>query len=365
MSVSESKPAPPDPWPWFHGDSQRHPLGRLPAPPPWRDTSDAARRDLGVKFQVTGGPKSRTVDVVNAALLLRRPILITGKPGTGKSTLARAVAEELELGEVLVWPITTRTTLQQGLYHYDAIGRLHAVSIRRQKLELRRLLGNDDPVDEDEIKRLTDEEDIGDYIRLGPLGTAFAVSNQGATDPKQPPLRPRVLLIDEIDKSDIDLPNDLLHVLEQGEFEIPELSRIKTPKDKPVFVRTHDRKGRKVPVFEGYVRCEQFPLILMTSNGEREFPPAFFRRCHRLQIEPPTREELTAIVNARLEKAKGRPEVAAEIDEFLSRRDGSEKNKESANLAVDQLLNAVQLLLENVDVKPLRDVLYRSLTGPS
>ena len=139
--MSESKPEPPDLWPWFHGDSQRHPLGRLPAPPPWRDTSDAARRDLGVKFQVTGGPKSRTVDVVNAALLLRRPILITGKPGTGKSTLARAVAEELELGEVIVWPITTRTTLQQGLYYYDAIGRLHAVSIRRQKLELRRLLG--------------------------------------------------------------------------------------------------------------------------------------------------------------------------------------------------------------------------------
>jgi MoxR-like ATPase len=327
---------------------------------------------MGLKFQIDRGKESKISRVVNAALLLRRPLLVTGKPGTGKSTLARAIAEELDLGEVLIWPITTRTALQDGLYHYDAIGRLHAVSIRREHLDLRRL--------ELELRRLGDvtgparppgplptaeEPDIGDFIRLGPLGTALAVTRtpHEQADGKPPPLRPRVLLIDEIDKGDIDLPNDLLHVLEQGEFEIFELSRMKDQVNKPVQVRTHDRGGRLVPVFRGLVRCEQFPLIIMTSNGEREFPPAFLRRCLRLEMGLPTLEDLTKIVKSRLEQAAGRYGVAEEIEEFLGRRDGSKTHHKPSELSVDQLLNAIQLILKDVDIEPIRDVLYRSLTG--
>lgn len=125
--------------------------------------------------------------MVNAALYLRRPLLVTGNPGTGKTSLAYSVAYELDLGEVLYWPITTRTTLKDGLYNYDAVGRLQDAKLNP----------------DDSLNR------IGKYITLGPLGTALLPSE-----------RPRVLLIDEIDKSDVDLPNDLLHVFENGEYTI-------------------------------------------------------------------------------------------------------------------------------------------------
>src|SRR5579862_8669550 len=92
----------------------------LPDPPPWREVPKSKRPKRGITFQAA----PEEIEVVNAALYLRRPLLVTGRPGTGKSSLAYAVAEELQLGEVLVWPITSRSTRQEGLYHYDAIGRL-------------------------------------------------------------------------------------------------------------------------------------------------------------------------------------------------------------------------------------------------
>ncbi|PSB65246.1 AAA family ATPase, partial [filamentous cyanobacterium CCP1] len=189
-------------WKIFRGD-HRDPhdgIDRLPKAPSWRpfgtDISPGVsrRKRRGETFQV----RPEEVEMVNAALYLRRPLLITGKPGTGKSSLAYAVARELNLGEVLYWPITTRTTLKDGLYSYDAIGRLQEVKQSEAKGE-----------------QVDDPQKIANYITLGPLGTALLPSS-----------RPRILIIDEIDKSDIDLPNDLLTIFEEGRFEIPELARL-------------------------------------------------------------------------------------------------------------------------------------------
>src|SRR5262249_6853717 len=165
-----------------------------PEPPPWR-VFDGLDKKRGLTYRPTDVEK----EAVNAALYLRRPLLVTGPPGSGKSSLAYAVAEELEPGkDVLRWPINSRSTLAEGLYRYDAVARLRDASLRRQ----------------DGAAGEADVLDIGDYLTLGPLGTALL-----------PRDRPRVLLIDEIDKSDIDLPNDLLHVFEEGRYEIPELVR--------------------------------------------------------------------------------------------------------------------------------------------
>jgi MoxR-like ATPase len=244
--------------------------------------------------------------------------LVTGRPGTGKTSLAYRVAYELGLGEVLEWPITTRTMLKDGLYQYDAIGRA-----QEQDGSL---------------------ADIGDYIRLGPLGTALIPCD-----------RPRVLLIDEIDKSDIDLPNDLLNIFEEGRFEIPELSRIKdkqvngiqmsqvrvktayTDESEPSF-----EKDSHYDLPKGQVSCTAFPLVIMTSNGEREFPAPFLRRCLRLTMEKHGKSELEEIVQRHLGDQIDKGKVDELISAFLKKRDQEEKD-----LATDQLLNAVYLTTAN------------------
>jgi len=105
----------------FLGSAEPHDgIGKLPAPPPWRDFGHGARGQKGRTYHAG----AREIELVNAALYLRRPLLITGRPGVGKTSLAHAVAWELKLGEVLIWPINTRSTLQHGLYDYDAIGRM-------------------------------------------------------------------------------------------------------------------------------------------------------------------------------------------------------------------------------------------------
>jgi MoxR-like ATPase len=334
-------------------------VNRLPAPPPWRTFGDkslvaqerrhsdqeelAALERKGSTFRTddveatnednVAAPKAnaanaakdenrqQVIEMVNAALYLRRPLLITGKPGTGKSSLIHAVAYELQLGGVLEWPITSRSTLQQGLYSYDAIGRL-------------------------QDKQSGDTREIQDYLQLGPLGTALL-----------PTRRPRALLIDEIDKGDLDLPNDLLFIFEQGKFTIPELQRLKS--EKPLPVRDHTGK-ESFPILNGEVRCHQFPFVVMTSNGEREFPAPFLRRCLQLRMEEPSTELLKKIVEAHLEK-----DVAAQADKLIAE---FVKRRKAESLATDQLLNAIHLVKGNhgvaeEDQDRLINALLKALTS--
>jgi MoxR-like ATPase len=298
---------PPSPsWRSFRG----LPFARELPPIPQRDA------ERGAGYEASDEER----ELVNTALILRRPLLVTGKPGSGKSTLAYAVAWELGLGPVLRWSVTTRSVLQDALYRYDAIARLQEAS----------LIGG--------------KPDIGRFITLGPLGTALI-----------PATSPRVLLIDEIDKGDIDLPNDLLNVLEEGEFEIPELTRL-ADEQALVEVRPGDGEGM-VPVERGVVRCHEFPLIVMTSNGEREFPPAFLRRCLRLTIQQPGADKLARIVQQRIQLSTADQNLASTlIDEFLARRTTQE-------LATDQLLNAIYLMA--CQVNPLdRTALLNALLRP-
>ena len=284
----------------------------LPPSPSWRQFDGDIKKEQrrGATFQA----RSEDIDLVNAALYLRRPLLVTGKPGSGKTSLAYAVAYELKLGEVLYWPITTRTSLKDGLYYYDAIGRLQDAQQQNKN-------------NQDNLK------EIGNYIQLGPLGTALLPSNQ-----------PRVLLIDEIDKSDIDLPNDLLHVFEEGEFQIPELVRI-SEKLATVEVRTAYKnedeptyQDIKVPIIQGRVRCQTFPFVILTSNGERDFPPPFLRRCLRLNMREPNDVELEKIVEAHLGKdGEVRKQTKDLIAQFLAKR-------QHGDLATDQLLNVIYLM---------------------
>lgn len=241
---------------------RRRPLDDVYTVPP---IDSASARRLGHRPPLPV-QDSQAIELVNAALYLRRPLLVTGEPGSGKSTLAHALAHELGLGRVLQWPIVSRTELRSGLYTYDAIGRLQDAQLDRTRAE-----------ETAESAEARHDPSIGRYIRLGPLGTALLAMK-----------RPRVLLIDELDKSDIDLPNDLLNIVEEGEFGIPELERIADrPGQGAVQVLTDD--GLRVPVTGGRIRCHAFPVIVMTSNGEREVSRAAAAPLHPPAPRPAAR----------------------------------------------------------------------------
>ncbi|WP_055491166.1 MoxR family ATPase [Streptomyces sp. TP-A0356] len=339
-------PRPPS-W-WVFRDNGTHhapsdPLPPLPAPPPWRrfrpdtdsppldipepaDSSDVERKLGSCR---AGTLDHGVVDVINAAIQLRRPMLVTGQPGTGKSSLAYQIAAELGLGRVLWWPVVSRTALRDGLYDYDAIGRVQ-----------------DAPVGTGPGTQRGPLPDVGRYLTLGPLGTALL-----------PWKRPRVLLIDELDKSDVDLPNDLLHIFEEGEFRIRELERLGQSR-REASVGTADH-GSPVVVRDGRVRCSEFPVVVITSNGERAFSPAFRRRCLEVELAAPDEERLAAMIESHFGP---QPDARTRelIRSFLELRgDGS--------LAADQLLNTVHMLTngaadaDEASWARLRAALWRSL----
>lgn len=184
---------------------------------------------------------------VNCALALERPLLVKGEPGTGKTLLAEAIAESLD-SELITWHVKSTTRAQDGLYVYDTVQRLY-----------------DSRFDDGDVK------DIKRYIKLGPLGRAL-----------EAPTR-RVLLIDEVDKADLEFPNDLLHELDRMRFKIVETG-------------------------EEIVARER-PIVIITSNNEKELPDAFLRRCVFHFIDFPEAELMRQIVRVH------HPDLAAELAE--------------------------------------------------
>ena len=227
---------------------------------------------------------------VNAALTLERPLLVKGEPGTGKTVLAEEVAKALDL-ELLTWHIKSTTKAHQGLYEYDAITRLR-----------------DSQLGDERVK------DIKNYINRGKLWEAFAY--QGRV----------VLLIDEIDKADIEFPNDLLQELDRMEFFVYETGET--------------------------IKAETRPLVIITSNNEKELPDAFLRRCFFHYIAFPDHETMTEIVKVHFPDLKSRL-VKEALSVFYEVRDVPGLKKKPST---SELLDWLKLLMnEDIDETTLRE----------
>lgn len=212
---------------------------------------------------------------VNAAVALQRPLLIKGEPGTGKTMLAEEVAEGLSM-RLIQWHIKSTTKAQQGLYEYDAVSRLR-----------------DSQLGDDRV------HDIANYIKRGKLWEAFASDEQV------------VLLIDEIDKADIEFPNDLLVELDRMEFFVYETGEV--------------------------IKAKHRPIIIITSNNEKELPDAFLRRCFFHFINFPNRDTMREIVDVHYPNIK-QTLVNEALEVFFDVRDiPGLKKKPSTSELIDWL----------------------------
>lgn len=225
---------------------------------------------------------------VNAAIALQRPLLIKGEPGTGKTMLALEVAKSLDL-PLIEWHIKSTTKAQQGLYEYDAVTRLR-----------------DSQLGDERVK------DISNYIQKGKLWEAFTSEKQA------------VLLIDEIDKADIEFPNDLLQEIDRMEFYVYETKENIVAKNRPI--------------------------VIITSNNEKELPDAFLRRCIFHYIKFPERDTMEQIIGVHFPKIKKKL-LSEALDVFFELRDvpGLKKNPSTS-----ELIDWIKLLLSD-DIP--RDVL--------
>ncbi len=236
---------------------------------------------------------------VNAAVTLQRPLLVKGEPGTGKTMLAIEVAKSLGV-PIIEWHIKSTTKAQQGLYEYDAVSRLR-----------------DSQLGDERVK------DIRNYIRRGKLWEAFEME-----------VRP-VLLIDEIDKADIEFPNDLLQELDRMEFFVYETGET--------------------------IKARNRPIVIITSNNEKELPDAFLRRCFFHYIKFPDTETMRAIVDVHFPGLKGRL-VAEALKIFYDLREVPGLKKKPST---SELLDWIKLLLnEDIGPETLRENDPRKLIPP-
>jgi MoxR-like ATPase len=236
---------------------------------------------------------------VNAAVTLQRPLLVKGEPGTGKTVLAHEISKALK-APLIEWHIKSTTKAQQGLYEYDAVSRLR-----------------DSQLGDARVK------DIGNYIKKGKLWEAF-------TAPERP-----VLLIDEIDKADIEFPNDLLQELDRMEFYVYETGQT--------------------------IKADKRPIVIITSNNEKELPDAFLRRCFFHYIKFPDAETMRDIIEVHFPGQKGRL-VTEAMRVFYDIRDVPGLKKKPST---SELLDWIKLLL-NEDITPetLREQDPRKLIPP-
>ncbi|KZL21365.1 Lon protease 1 [Pseudovibrio axinellae] len=236
---------------------------------------------------------------VNAAITLERPLLVKGEPGTGKTVLAQEIAESLGR-PLLEWNVKSSTKAQQGLYEYDAVSRLR-----------------DSQLGDERVK------DIKNYIRKGKLWNAFEMDE-----------RP-VLLIDEIDKADIEFPNDLLQELDRMEFYVYETGET--------------------------IKARQRPIVIITSNNEKDLPDAFLRRCFFHFIKFPDEGTMREIVNVHFGNIKDRLLKEA-LSSFYNLRDIPGLKKKPST---SELLDWIKLLLnEDIDPETLKEKENRKVIPP-
>ncbi|WP_239342122.1 MoxR family ATPase [Frankia sp. CiP3] len=291
-------------------------------PPPSEDDDPLAAHRRTVAAALLGPDQIRAV---NVALALRRPILVTDPDGVVGGGLAHLIARELRLGRVLRWFPNSRSTVRDGVYEYDAIGA--ALRLRGVAAEAAGLAGVRRSLREQVAeRRAASQQPAPSFVRLGPLGTALL-----------PRPRPRVLLIDRLDRSGYELPDDLLEVIEGGRAVVPELAGLPTS-DGPVAVAVDD-PGRFTALTGGVIQCAEFPVIVITSNGDRAFSSAFRRRCVHVQPPESSDEDLRKLLRHLFGSA---PWAADLVDRFEKTRDPDGRP------TVDRLLEAAHLATQGL-----------------